>query len=368
MSAPETTGSRGIHLQLRRADGRVASAYSNADLYEIVEAAARRARPDEPDLLSMNEFDRTLNSIGFPDAPSARAIYGRLKQPWRTIVETSLQPRDVREQVEETKRKADEAPWLGARHLFYSINTICRIQEVETLDERDYDRWREEHISSIPGASERQQQEELLPTANQILRISAKLPVPNTTLTTPAWTKALLYAGRKPYTQAVATGMPIIEAIDLYIDATESTYIPFRSEIERLAAEWDVSVAKRIVGKPWEDYITEVRVKRDAKGLVTPTVMPDPKALPQLTRPADLEAKPRKSSKGAWKDTETVIAALTPFVLDCQAAGDPPTRGRYLKWRKTNPAPAPSTIERDQPFSQWIHVVQDRLLEAKKAA
>jgi hypothetical protein len=370
MREPESSRNDHIKKQRRRADGRVESAYSDADLYEIVARAARHAKAHAPETLSLREFDRTLTAVGFPDAPSARAIYGRLKKPWWEIVETALKPRSEQEMVEKIKARSAEASWIGARHVFYAINTLCIFKEVETLDERDYDRYRTDYLDHHSrGEIDRERLEDLLPTSGQILNFIAKHPVEGTSLSTPAWSKALLFAGRAIYAQTRTAGMPLQQAIDLYIEATGSKFIPSHREIVRLASEWDVSVEGRQLGKSWDSYLAEVTATRAERGLTTPTELPETKTPPELPRPTGLVAR-AQMPRGNWKDEKNVIEALTPFVLHCQAEGEPPTRGRYLSWRKSCPdqAPAPSTIERYRVFSDWIHIVQDRLLEAKKAA
>lgn len=195
-----------------------------------------------------------------------------------------------------------------------------------------------------------------------------KVPVEGTLASTPDWSKVLIFCRRTLYVQTRITGMPLPQAIDLYIDATGGEFLPSTREIRRMANEWDIAVQKHD-GTPWEDDIQAAREARAARGLSTPTKMTTTADKPDLPRPAGLVGRKHLPTRGYWKDEARVIEALSPFIIECHEKGESPTRGRYLSWRKTHPeGPAASTIEHYNTFLVWIQMVEDRLLEQKKAA
>jgi hypothetical protein len=357
----------------RRDDGSFVSTYSNADLYKLVALAARKGRPDSPHSLSVRVFDQTLPAIGYPDAPSGRAIYARLKQPWPVIVERALSERSQRSerQSESVLKRKEEAPWLTERHLFFALKAIAKFKEAETIPELSYEPWRAAYLAD--RVQETQQSldllEQLIPTQGQILRIAVSLDAEGKA----AWDKALAYAGLAPRSRATAlTGLPIVEALQLYIEATDGQFSPSIDELDRLGKEWGIMIAKRERGKKWQAYLDECRVEREAKGLAMPTAR-RVRGIAQPTigpKPGGLQA-PERGHRHRWTDENMGAQVVTDYVLDCRARSVTPSQDDYREWAKgRRDRPAASTLERSlgRTFGEWIRLVEERLLAEKKVA
>lgn len=346
---------------MRASNGQLVFIYSKADLYSLVALAARTVKPYAPQSLSVREFDRSLAEIGYPDAPSGRAIYGRLKRPWPQIVELALRERNATRADDAVTRK-DEAPWLTERHLFFAMKTIARFKEAESIPESLYNGWREEYLAANPLNQPRELLEQLLPTGSQIVRIAVALDAEGET----PWKKALAFVGLgAPKTKSNA-GMPIAEAMGLYVDATGGRFAPSIPELERLRVEWGIAIANKTL--PWGDYLAECRAHREERGLTMPTTYAKPDARPPLVKPADLEAPPAQPGKGHWSEN-LIEERLTHYVLDCRSKGGRPRQKHYGQWRKTRPGyPSASTVGRHGDFIDWVEKIEARLLAEKKAA
>lgn len=377
-TAPTTNGRKNgqwIGRRERRDDGSFVSTYSNADLYKLVALAARKGRPDSPHSLSVRVFDRTLPAIGYPDAPSGRAIYARLKKPWPVIVEHALSERSQRSerQSESVLKRKDEAPWLTERHLHYALRAIAKFKEVETIPELSYEPWRAEYLAD--RVTETRQSldllEQLIPTQGQILRIAASLDAEGKT----AWDKALAYVGLAPRpTGKALTGLPIVEAMLLYVEATGGQLSPSIDEVTRLGKEWGIMIGRLETGKKWNDYLDECRAAREAAGMEMPVAkLARGKVKPEFgPRPDGLQV-PERGNRNRWADAdeEEGFQIVTAYVLDARARGVTPSQRDYQDWtRGHRDRPAASTLQEafGHTFSEWIRLVEERLLAEKKAA
>ncbi|HET8751952.1 MAG TPA: hypothetical protein VFM43_05450 [Gaiellaceae bacterium] len=371
-TAKNGTTTKWIGTRERRDDGSFVSTYSNADLYKLVALAARKARPDAPHSLSVRVFDQTLPAIGYPDAPSGRAIYARLKKPWPVIVERALSERSERSerQTEAVLKKREEAPWLTERHLYFALKAIAGFKEAETIPELSYEPWRAQYLANRVEETRQSVDllEQLIPTAGQILRIAASLDAEGTT----AWDKALAYAGLAPRPAATTVkGLPIVEAMQLYVEATGGEFWPSQDEVERLAKEWGIMIASR-AGKNWSEYLNQYREARAAQGLEMPTtklVRGTPKPI-FGPKPEGLQA-PERGNRNRWTDEEEAFRIVTDYVLDCRARGVTPSQRDYKDWQKGHrDRPADSTLVNNfgRTFTEWIRLVEERILEEKKAA
>jgi hypothetical protein len=346
---------------VRAGNGRLVATYSKSDLYKLVALAARKTKPHAPETLSVREFDRALGSIGYPDAPSGRAIYGRLKRPWPEIVALALRDMTANRADDAVSRKK-EGHWMTERHLFYALKTLARFKDVTTFTPMSYDAARDEYLRSPERQRDAEMHEQHLPTSSQILRIAAKLAGDD-----PLWEKALRYAGLTVETPSQQTGMPVAEAIYLYIRVTG--LLPTRREIRRLGKEWKIAIAFER-GRLWQDSLDECRQLREERGETMPTESGGHGRHPALVKPDTLAAPARRTKAGRWQDEELVIERLTIYVLDCRAQSIRPRQKHYKEWSKgRDDFPAASTIcRKDRGFTDWIAIVEERLLQAKKAA
>lgn len=351
-----------IGSAVRAPNGRMVAAYSNSDLYQLVSLAARETKPRAPDTLSVREFDRSLGTIGYPDAPSGRAIYGRLKRPWPEIVALSLREASPA-RFDDPSTRQKEGHWMTLRHLFFALKTLARLKGVTTFTVTSYDATRAAYLAAPERQRDLEMHEQHLPTSSQILRIAAALETEGST----PWEKALLYAGLSITKEELVGAMPLEQAIDYYITATG--LLPSYKEIERLGREWEVALAmsKR---KPWPEAMEACRALRAARGEVMPTAAAKQRALPALKKPTALDGATPYVKRGKWQDEKLVIERLTIYVLDCRAQSIRPKQKHYMEWRKSRKDfPASSTLNRqDWGFAAWIALVEERLLQEKKAA
>jgi hypothetical protein len=346
--------STNISRQKRAANGRVVAIYSKAQLYEIVGEAARKAKPQAPETLSVREFDRTVASLGYPDAPSARAICGRLKRSWTVIVALALDEARSFQKLD-APEKQPEAKWLTERHLFFALNTIARFKQIESMTAADYDRYLEEFLSSrsqpahILGPSAR------FPTSSQILRIAQTLP---SGPTLNPWDRALTYAGLKTVT-VQANALTLVEAINFYIEATLCEFWPSKDELERLRSEFGISI-QIFKGKVWSEQVKTALDGRKAAGLPVPTMMAATSTKPLLTLPPGFTTPTKQNAKGVWeaKTDEELADALAPYILDCTTRGVRPTQKDYKSWAKgKRQFPSAQTLGARKTWREWIDFV-----------
>ena len=373
-----------ITRQKRGLTGRVVATYSTGQLYEIVAKAARKAKPQAPETLSVREFDRTVASLGFPDAPSARAICGRLKRSWTGIVALALDEARSFQKLDVPERQP-EAKWLTERHLFFALNTIARFKEIDSMTPADYDRYLEEFLAARKQPAHILGESARFPTSSQIIRIAATLPasgeadslVSHSAIpkgrgdrTPQPWDRALIFAGLKPVPQVQANALTIVEAINLYIEATLCEFWPSKDELERLRDELGISI-QSFKGKVWSAEVKTALDGRKEAGLPVPTMMAATSTKPPLTLPPGYIAPAKQTAKGAWeeKSDDELADALAPYVLDCIERGVRPTQKDYKSWAKgRREFPSAQTLGKRKTWGEWIAVVEAKLMEVKKAA
>jgi hypothetical protein len=370
MTATTTTKGSHIKRQARRPDGRVVSTYSDAQLYELVRKAAFKARPDQPAKLSVRKFDESVASLGYTDAPSARAICARLKRGWPEIVEIAIAPKQS-VQKKDAPQKSDEAKWLTERHLFFALNAVADFKGIETMTEHAYDAYLAEYLAARrqpahilgPGAR--------FPTSSQILRLAVKLPAKGGAAK--PWDRALVFAGLKPVVQSPSNALTVIEAINLYIEATLCEFYPSHEELTRLRSEFGISIREKEEGKKWSESLQEALDGRAAAGLPVPSMIAAVSSKVALVLPPGFKTPKVKNAKGTWaeKTDEEMVEAITPYVLDCLNRTPPvrPTKKDYQSWASgRKEAPSGDTLGLRKNWGEWVKLVEEQLLEAKKAA
>jgi hypothetical protein len=360
-------GSAHIARQARRSDGRVVATYSKSQLYELVRKAAFKAKPHHPEKLSVREFDRTVGSLGYPDAPSARAICARLKRGWPEIVELAIDNSASRQKIDAPTNRS-EAEWLTVRHLVFGLKRIALFKGVETMSAHDYDLYLAEFVASRPEPAHVLGVAARFPTSGQILRIAATLDVKADT----PWDKALVYAGLKPVSKTTQkTALTIVEAIDLYIEASLCEFYPSRDELERVRTELGVSVQKPEKGVPWSKSLEEALDRRKAAGLPVPTMKAATTTKPKLVLPPGFEAPRTRTSKGTWeeKTDDELVEAIVIYIQDClgQSPAVKPTKKHFKSWRKgRTDIPSTGTLDDRTTWTEWMKLANDRLMELKK--
>lgn len=357
-----------INRQARREDGRVVSAYSDSQLYTLVRKAAFKVRPDYPAEISVREFDAALDSIGHADAPSARAICSRLKRGWPEIVELAIEPKQHSKKRDD--KQSEEAPWMTDRHLYFALNVVARFKGVETMTAHDYDLYLAEYLAQhkqpahVLGSGAR------FPTSNQILRLALKLPSKGAVTT---WDRALVFAGLKTVPVTNAKALTVVEAINLYIEASFCEFYPSQDELLRLRSEFGISMREKEQGRKWSESLREALDGRTAAGLPVPTMLAATTTKPKLVLPPGFATPPLKNPKGTWaeRSDEEWADAITPYVLDCINRTPPvrPTKKDYQSWSSCrSECPSGDTLGKRKTWGEWMKLVDERLLEEKKAA
>lgn len=269
MTTPAAAKVPHIERQPRRADGRVVSTYSNGQLYRIVKEAALALNPESPETLSVRQFDRTVASLGYTDAPSARAICGRLKRGWREIVDLALSRKPSGKKID-VPQMSDEAKWLTERQVFFALNAIARFKNVETMTAHDYDHYLAEFLAARRQPAHILGRNARFPTSSQIERLAEDFESKHEMK---AWEKALVYAGLQPVKTVTANALSVVEAINLYIEASGCEFYPSSKELPRLREEFGISIREREAGRKWEELMKEALDGRAAAGLPVPTVL-----------------------------------------------------------------------------------------------
>lgn len=363
-----------INRQKRRANGRLVSTYSNSQLYTLVRQAAFKARPDNPAALSVREFDRTIGSLGYEDAPSARAIRSRLKRGWPDIVESAITPTETTDGKEVAATRSDEAHWLTERHLYFALNTVARFKGVKTLTAQDYDASLADYLDGRPQPSYILGKGARFPTSNQIIRLAEKLPANKGT--TP-WDRALIHVGLEPVVKGAAAvrALPLGEAINLYIEATGAQFYPSMNELERLRSECGISYNDRVLKtRKWNNMMEETLGARAAAGLPVPSKVATIADKPALALPSTTQAPKLRNPRNFWTDKsdDELLDKVVAYVVDCLIAHDPPvkvTKKHYQAFTKGKPNfPPHNELTRRKLWGAWIKAANERLLEQQKAA
>jgi|GEM_PF-3155640 len=287
----------------RAKSGKFKSRYDKNALYSLVADVCRFVDPEEPEEVSQPDFDRSRAAAGHPNAPSARAIYGRLKKPWEEIKRIALDPtRDVNQTIALNSRA--DARKLNPEEIHFALNRVARELEAKTVSFFDYVRMREKLIAKDKRRNgEVGILETLLPTAHQIEN------------TCGSWQDALGQAGLEPYAQpgGVKSGLTISEAYDLIVDLTGKA--PRRASFDQLRSRFGISITKTPPAATWPDVEREIRENRVARGLETPEATLITRAeWDAVEIPEErLDTLPRKRDKGHWT-FERCLCSLVEFL------------------------------------------------------
>jgi hypothetical protein len=305
----------------KRSEGKFASRYDKNALYPLVADVCRHVNPDDPQSVSMVDWDAARAAAGHPHAPSARAIYGRLKRPWDEIKQIALDPSRNIAQTEAQARKTKPRK-LMASELHFALNRVARELGARTFSVVDYDRIRDRLI-----AKDRRERgddaimPDLLPTSFEIIEQWE------------TWSAALAAAGLEPYEQPhERTAVSPADAYDLLIEL--SGKLPNREAIEELRARHGISIGRMPPKAEWDAFVTEHAEECAKRGLDTPTAVMTKADRDELEIPADMLATlPRKRPKG-YRTYERCLQALAEFL---QTPGIEHTQRNYQKLSKGNP-------------------------------
>jgi hypothetical protein len=405
------------------------SNYTDDQLWKLVRKAAFELSTI-PQKLSTRKFDGGRETIGEPDAPSAKWIAKRLGYPWPELVKIACDANRDTTMSSAAARRAPAESWLNIRHLHFALRYVAKERDEQSFSAYDYDATRGELLRADQHRSESGPLRIILPTSLQIIQIvrriekaegaakaAEKKAAAETTDETDAaksknsktgkkakpqkrkllpeldeketapedldeaaslgwWNKALVLAGLEPYSKPSRAGVPYAIAIHLYIEATGK--IPYgNEEILRLGREGNFSVARpKQTRNPITLHLPEAIEHRAKLGLKMTGEIGKRNEHPvfDLSKlPSDLPRPNRPQDY--WDDEERVIDALCEYLDTTQARNiGHPTRRDYLaQWKRhSGDWPSPATLGRKGPksFTAWIEKATAvwKKRRAKKAA
>lgn len=298
----------------RAKSGKFKSRYDKNALYPLVADVCRFVDAEEPASVSQPDFDRSRAAAGHPHAPSARAIYGRLKRPWEEIKRIALDPARSVAHTEGAAHRVDSRK-LAPEEVHFALNRVARELGLRTFGFFEYARCR---MTMIAGDKRRHGEQgvvdRLLPTAHQILHQFG------------SWNEALAAASLEPYTQVRGKkAISVEEAYELVIELTGAA--PERGAFNQLRSLFGISIAKTPPASVWPEVEREIRKERADRGLETPDARRITKAEWEAFEiPSELlDSLPRKRDKGYWT-YERCLFALADYLNSPTAE---PGLGKY---------------------------------------
>jgi hypothetical protein len=399
------------------------SDYTNDQLWKLVRQAALKLSPVRPESLSTRKFDAGRETLGHPDAPSARWIAKRLGYPWPEAVRIGIDRKRNPTMSESAVQRAPAEKWLDHRHLHFALNYVARHRDERSFSEADYTATRLEVIAADGKKSNGGTLPMILPSPGQIMQIvrriekaeaekleAGKAPRENakkgkakkadgkkTRKLLPAidetsveledldeatkhglWNRALLLARLEPYEMSRKRGVSFVEGIHFYIEATGVIPCSYE-ELKRLAKAAQFPLGRADHSERIAAYLPEVAAHRQALGLP----MADEIGKRGEKREFDLTKLPGSLPKlvpqpGDWANNEeAVIDALCDYLDDAAKRGiSRVTRADYRSRQegvRRGEWPAAATLGRIGPksFTAWIKRAQpewQRRRKEKKAA
>jgi hypothetical protein len=321
-----------------RTFGRFRSKYLNGQLSRIVGEVALKVRPNDPHRLTQAQFDNNVGTAGYPDCPTARQIATRLKRPWAEVVEVAVDPKRSEKRTQQAKTREGPMKHITDRHVFFSLQRVARARGEDSFTEAEYAETREQLV-----AEDRRRWryggvlDETLLTSSQIVNY-----------TDHDWNAALVLGGLKAHEPEVVTGMPIIDALDLYVVST-GLMAPSIDELYRMARELKIALRGlsreyEATGKRWADLVAEYEAWCVAQGLEVPA-RPPRNQNPVFNPPKSALTGATAARRKAWTEVEC-IDALISFIDTWPGSADP-TQRQYKQAAKGNrDLPAASTLQR----------------------
>jgi hypothetical protein len=305
------------------------SRYSDHELPGVVADICRDLDPVDPLAVSQPRFDAGRAAAGHPEAPTAKRICARLALSWEAVKQLALDPtRSVDRTVGIRTGKQDET-WLGDDVCL----TALRVAAARLADEETLSPGRYEEIAEQMLAENRRRYRHggrlVMPTVGQIeWRLGP-------------WPEALAKAGLKRRGHTGRPGLPIADAIELFLEATGC--LVGRTLLTRLCKINDLSLGQRWEKPSYPVEVARVRERRAAVGKWTPPKYTRTRQRPDLLIPIpDLDGPTRHIAR---QDEETCIEFMMLFLTERR--GRSQTRTDYVKWASKTPgAPSASTLGR----------------------
>ncbi len=308
-------------MQIRKA-GRFRARYRDEELLWLVRIALEHHHEAGIAGLSRSDYERLRTAIGHPAAPSAKRIATRLGLPWSEVVELAL---NEQRDVPRTLGRRGAAPRGAAatvrdrERALSALASVATRLGVKKLSAMAYDAERERiAIESHRAAT--------LPTSWQIARLYGK-----------SWTAATRDAGLAPGGRGRRPGIALSDAAELCLHTTGA--LPTYAELCRFArANYVTIVRAGNSNSNWSTALSDLRARRDADGLWTPTRPPAKRDRPDYDAPI-LTSTPRALGRTFWSTEECVrgLIAFLDWLADNGEAGDAATQRRYNRWSAGHP-------------------------------
>lgn len=337
--------------------------HTDDDLYRLVGLTAPAARPTRPEKMTMVEFDQHAAAVAkkekLPAPPTARAIQMRIGKPWRAIVEAAIAAVAAGsvEQAVGAMKKADEWSDLDEAHIYYAMHCVAAFLKADTLSELGYDAGRTELIASV-GPAEARLLEQILPRSWQIKRVAYD-----------DWTKALALVGMTPERKQFEAH-PMLSLVWHFYEMKQR----FPSDTTLWAyANGELGLAMpRGRGRPFSEYIDDLREARAERGWTTPKEgPPEGERLTQAELAELIDGAPRRQVRGGWTE-EKVEEAFVAYVGEHLGKADLRLR-HYQGLRSKRGWPSNQAYGKYATFGQWVArakqiVAAENRAEGKKAA
>src|SRR5581483_7329819 len=210
-------------------------------------------------------------------------------------------------------KKADERTW-SEREIHYAMHLVARELEKTSFTSNEYERTRDLLIRRDRGRNGQQAiLERLLPTWRRIVHSIGEQAT---------WNDALASVGLEPFIQdrTERSALSVGEAYDLFIELTNDTASPTRTQLDYLRKRWGISVA-RISTTPgdWEGIEHQLIANRTERGLKTPRKRITHQELKALVVSEDvLETLPRVKGRERWP-YEKCVVALAEYLRELPA-------------------------------------------------
>lgn len=318
--------------------------HTDDDLYRLVGLTAPVARPENPKKMSMIGFDTNSAAVAekahLPAPPTARAIQMRFRKPWREIVAaaiTAVTTGTVEQAIAATK-KTDEWPDLDEAHIYYAMHRVAAFLKLETLSELGCDAGRADLIESV-SSTEAALLKQILPRSWQIKRVADG-----------DWELALALVGMKPGRRDFKAH-PMLNLVWHYYETKHR--IPSETTL-RAYANGELELAMpRGRGRPFSEYIDELKAARGERGWSTPEDgPPEEERLTERELAVLIEGAPRRQVRGGWTE-EKVEEAFVAYVSEYLGKVDLRLR-HYQAVRSKHGWPSNQAYSKYRTFSGWI--------------
>jgi len=221
----------------RAADGRFVTGDDLHSRYAAIAEVLRAADSERPEDVSMRTFDAARKVAGHGSLPLAQNLADWLGLSWAEVKTVALDKQRDKTKTYRVRRKAPDRPWKSEEGALLALRRVAEARESVELSQVDYDVYRKQQSQEV---------RDLLPTSPQVIALFG------------SWAKALARVGLRTPTAARAKGMPVVEAIGLFV-STQGR-LPRRADLVQFAADerWHFEL-ESLSRRPWDEWITDFR-------------------------------------------------------------------------------------------------------------